>query len=168
MFRGQILSIANRVEQIDNKKHYRTDEERACLLIPGLVNKRLEAENVVVINDGSNNRVVGLRKTSETKYEIIEINRYGGYKAAEVKTLINPVFSAEFIRNDFKFQISANGESFEISSDGNSRPRPFTITTETEVLLARVDCRNSLSFVWEHQNSDQNYWVVRRDRKHSK
>lgn len=136
-------------------------------LVCGLMQDRLSKQKIVIINDGSHGRFIGIFPVTSKKIDVISVNRFGEILNRDIQTITNPIINAKFIgegNRDFELTITKGGNGGEciltICSDGNMRPNDFIISTEDEVLFGRKDSTGSLTFAQAHLNKEKNSWVV--------
>lgn len=148
-------------------------EAHAADKVVGRILWKLKKGETILIEDGSHGEVVFINPTSRRakRLQIGRIHRFGRMED-ETMTINSPRLQGSFIkgpfRDDFSLVISGTrpgqkkgdeGEVVRITSNGNFYPRPFIITTQSEVVLARVDRSGSPTCALEYQGGTK--WLVR-------
>lgn len=145
------LVVALIIRQLQEQVEQQQDEKR-----------KQEEMDVLVINDNSHRKVVGIRAISPHQIEIIEVNRTEFGEPKEI-TITDPQIESKFFQRpqeekphgvDFRLIITGRGkngtEPLVVSSDGTHPYPEFTIATNHKVLFARADKsdRQPLSAIW--------------------
>lgn len=152
-----IESLTEIVYQEANENDLRDVAESAdtAFRVSSLIEEELAHGNLVVVDDNTNARVVGINPFGKNRIQMIIINRFGK-EDETLTTIINPHIEAGFTDGMFELEIHGvvkNGNGFDnvvrkvatFSPDGNNNPPSFFIATKEEVLFGRIDARQSFS-----------------------
>lgn len=164
--------VVHRADFFARIRRHEISEQAAASHIARAVDGALKRGDPVFIYNGATAEsfAIQLFYTNGGRVVIKKVNHFGNHEAS-VKFVENPSFTARFEQGAKReeFHLSIIGSVYgakdnrlkvqqHISSVGPYIPGAFTIGTDSQLFLARVDSRDSLTCSWEYLGGAK--WVA--------